>query len=228
MSDNKKKKSLDPKQLSTLVSLLDGYAALSVSDPARIKKIAKGYSEEDPEIKSAWREISRDVDDISNLPSESEQIVKQSRRLSILRPVMMFLPLMVLTIYYVLLGARVLGHLGSYGAYAFLGVFVGAYVLSFLAYFSLNKKLSRTVNEFYERHMGEIAKQRRHIKVVNQRFIDRLASIIRSEDRDPYKYKFSLFHNDYANINVVSEDKNSIYTVTVKGKSLRKEQQQSQ
>jgi len=218
-------KKTDPKQLATLVSLLDGYAALSVSDPARIKKIAKSYSEDDPEIKGAWRDISKDVDEISTLPSESAAIVKQSKRLAILRPLMMFLPLIVLTFYYVLLGARILSRLGSYGAYAFLGIFVAAYLLSFLVYFSLNKKLSRTVNDYYDKHMGEIARQRRHIKTVNQRLIDRLAQIVRSDDRDPIKYKFSLFHNDYANINVISEDKNSVYTVTVKGKSLRKEQQ---
>ena len=222
-----KKKSVNPKQLSTLVSLLDGYAALSVSDPNRIRKIAKSYSEDDPEIKSVWREISKDVDDISTLPSSSDDIVKQSRRLGILRPFMLFLPLVVLTIYYALLGAHVITHLGQFGAYAFLGIFIGAYILSFLVYFSMNKKLSRTVNSYYDQHMGEIARQRRHIKTVNQRLIDRLAMIVRSEDRDPNKYKFSLFHDDYANINVVSEDKNSIYTVTVKGKSLRKESQQT-
>jgi len=219
-----KKKSEDPKQLSTLVSLLDGYAALSVSDPARIRKIAKSYSEDDPDIRSAWREISKDVDDISELASTSDDIVKQSRRLGIIRPFMLFLPLFVLTIYYALVGFHVITHLGQLGAYAFLGIFIAAYILSFFLYISMNKKLSRTVNSYYDQHMGEIARQRRHIKIVNQRFIDRLAMIIRSENRDPDKYKFSLFHNDYANINVVSEDKNSIYTVTVKGKSIRKEQ----
>lgn len=221
-----KKRSIDPKQLTTLVSLLDGYAALSVSDPTRIKKIAKSYSEDDPDIRSAWREISKDVDDISGLPSESGDIVKQSRRLGILRPVMMFLPLIVLMAYYVLLYSRVLSRVGEVGAYAFLAIFVAAYLVSFVVYFSLNKKLSRSVNDYYDKHMGEIARQRRHIKLVNQRLIDRLAMIVRSEDRDPMKYKFSLFHNDYANIHVVSEDKNQIYTVTVKGKSIRKEQQQ--
>ena len=219
-----KKKSEDPKQLSTLVSLLDGYAALSVSDPARIRKIAKSYSEDDPDIRSAWREISKDVDDISELASTSDDIVKQSRRLGIIRPFMLFLPLFVLTIYYALVGFHVIAHLGQLGAYAFLGIFIAAYVLSFILYISMNKKLSRTVNSYYDQHMGEIARQRRHIKIVNQRFIDRLAMIIRSENRDPDKYKFSLFHNDYTNINVVSEDKNSIYTVTVKGKSIRREQ----
>jgi len=221
-----KKKSIDPKQLTTLISLLDGYAALSVSDPAKIKKIAKSYADDDPEIKSVWREISKDVDDISSLPSSSETIMKQSSRLAILRPVMMFLPLIVLTMYYVLLGTRVLSRLGEIGSYAFLGIFVAAYLVSFLVYFTLNKRLSRGVNDYYDKHMGEISRQRRHIKALNQRLIDRLAMIIRSEDRDPYKYKFALFHNDYANINVITEDKNSIYTVTVKGKSLRKEQQE--
>jgi hypothetical protein len=220
------KKSIDPKQLATLVSLLDGYAALSVSDPARLRKIAKSLSDDDSEVKAVWREVSKDVDDIASLPSSSEDIIKQSRRLGILRPVMMFLPLIVLTAYYVLLGTRVISRLGEAGEYGFLVVFVGAYLVSFYAYFVLNRKLTRTVNGYYDKHMGEIGRQRRHIKIVNQRLIDRLAMAVRSEDRDPMKYKFSLFHNDYANINVVAEDKNSIYKVTVKGKSMRKEQQQ--
>lgn len=222
------KKSVDPKQLATLVSLLDGYAALSVSDPARIKKIAKGFSEEDSEIRGAWREISKDVDDIAGLPSTSDSIVKQSRRLGILRPVMMFLPLIVLTAYYVLLGTHILAKVGEIGAYAFLVIFIGAYLVSFLVYFNLNKRLSRSVNDYYNKNMGEIARQRRHIKMVNQRLIDKLAMIVRSQDYNPQKYKFSLFHDDYANINIISEDKNSIYTVSVKGKSSRKEEQQSQ
>jgi len=221
-----KKRSIDPKQLANLISLLDGYAALSVSDPMRIKKIVKSYSDDDPELKAIWKEISKDVDEISALPSSSEQIVKQSRRLGILRPLMMFLPLIILTVYYVLLGTRVIGHLGTLGAYAFLVIFITVYLLSFLFYYTQNKRLTRSVNEYYEKHMGEIARQRRHIKVVNQRLIDKLAMTVRSEDRDPIKYKFSLFHDDYANINVISEDKNSIYTVTVKGKTVRKEQQQ--
>jgi hypothetical protein len=197
---------------------------MSVTDPMKIRKIAKSYSEDDPEIKGAWREISKDVDDIAELAASSESIVKLSRRLSIIRPFMLFLPLIVLTIYYVLLGSHVIARLGDVGAYSFLAIFIAAYILSFFVYFTMNKRLSKSVNSYYEQHMGEIARQRRHIKVVNQRLIDRLAMIIRSEDRDPNKYKFSLFHNDYANINVVSEDKNSIYKVTVKGKSLRKEQ----
>jgi len=206
-----------------LISLLDGYAALSISDPARIKRIAKNNSD-DPDVKAVWKEISKDVDDISSLPSSSDQIMKLSRVLGILRPVIMFLGLIVFTIYFILLGTGVIAHLGVVGAYAFLGAFIGAYFVGFAVYFMLNRRLTRTVNAYYENHMSEIARQRRHIKIVNQRLIDKLAMIVRSKDLDPKKYKFTLFHNDYVNINVISEDKNSIYTVTVKGKSLKQEQ----
>ena len=136
----------------------------------------------------------------------------------------MFLGLIVFTIYFILLGTGVIAHLGIVGAYAFLGAFIGAYFVGFGVYFRLNRKLTRMVNAFYESHMGEVARQRRHIKIDNQRLIDKLAMIVRSQDLDPKKYKFSLFHDDYANINVISEDKNSIYKVTVKGKSLKQEQ----
>jgi hypothetical protein len=217
------KNSIAPKQLATMITLLDGYAALSVTDPARIKRIAKNNSD-DADVKAVWKEISKDVDDISGLPSDSDQIMKQSRLLGILRPVIMFLGLIVFTIYFVLLGMGVIAHLGVIGAYAFLGAFIGAYFVGFVVYFRLNRRLTRTVNAYYENHLDEVARQRRHIKIVNQRLIDKLAMIVRSRDMDPKKYKFSLFHNDYVNINVVSEDKNSIYTVTVKGKSLKQEQ----
>jgi len=217
------KNSIAPKQLATMISLLDGYAALSVTDPARIRRIAKNNSE-DTDVKGVWKEISKDVDDISGLPSDSDQIMKQSRLLGILRPVIMFLGLIVFTIYFVLLGTGVIAHLGLIGAYAFLGAFIGAYFVGFAVYFRLNRRLTRTVNAYYENHLGDVARQRRHIKIVNQRLIDKMAMIVRSRDIDPKKYKFSLFHNDYANINVISEDKNSIYTVAVKGKSLKQEE----
>jgi hypothetical protein len=218
----KDKNSIEPKDLSNLVSLLDGYAALAVVDPQRIRRIIKRNSN-DTEIQAVWKDISRDVDDISTLPSSSEEVMKKSKILGILRPVIMFLGLIVFTIYFVLLGSGVLKNLGQLGAYAFLIGFIAAYFVGFSVYFILNRRLTRAVNSYYQKHMGEIARQRRHLKIVNQRLIDKLAMIIRSHDYDPGKYKFTLFHDDYANINVVSEDKNQIYKVTVKGKSLRRE-----
>ena len=135
----------------------------------------------------------------------------------------MFLGLIVFTIYFVLLGSGALKNLGTLGGYAFLIGFVAAYFVGFGVYYNLNRRLTRAVNTYYEKHMGEIARQRRHLKVVNQRLIDKLAQIVRLRDYDPNRYKFSLFHDDYANIHVISEDKNQIYKVTVKGKTLKRE-----
>jgi hypothetical protein len=218
----KDKITINPGDLSKLISMLDGYAALSIVDPARIRRLVK-KNPEDTDLGSIWKEISRDVDDISTLPSTSEEVMKRSKVLGILRPMIMFLGLIVFTIYFVLLGTGVIRSLGQLGAYVFLVGFIGAYFVGFAVYFIQNRKLTRFVNSYYEKHMGEIAKQRRHIKVVNQRLIDKLAQIVRSRDYDPNRYKFSLFHDDYANINVVSKDKNQIYKVTVKGKSLKRE-----
>jgi hypothetical protein len=218
----KDKKSIEPGGLSKLISLLDGYAALSVVDPARIRRIVK-KSSEDLEIEAIWKEISRDVDDISSLPSSSEEVMKKSRVLGIMRPMLMFLVLIVLTIYFVLLSTGVIRNLGLIGADVFLIGLVAAYVLVFGVYFILNRRLTRVVNSYYEKHTGEIARQRRHLKVVNQRLIDKLAQIVRSRNLDPNKYQFSVFHDDYANINIVSEDKNQIYKVAVKGRSLKRE-----
>ena len=218
----KDKSTIDPKDLSNLISFLDGYAALSIVDPQKIRRIIKRNAD-DSEIQAIWKDISRDVDDISSLPSESEEVLKKSKVLGILRPVLMFLVLIVFTIYFVLLSTGILRNLGQWGAYALVIGIIAAYFVGFTAYFFLNRKLTRAVNSYYQKHMGEIARQRRHIKLMNQRLIDKLAMIIRSRNYDPGKYKFFLFHDDYANINVLSEDKNQIYKVTVKGKSMRRE-----
>ena len=73
-----KKSTIAPGDLAKLISLLDGYAALSVADPARIRKIIK-KSSDDTELESTWKDISQDVIDISTLPSESEEVMKKSK-----------------------------------------------------------------------------------------------------------------------------------------------------
>ena len=217
MPDKKQQnRQIDPKQLSQLISYLDGYSALSVADPSRIQRIVKRNSD-DPDISAVWREIGNDVQDIAALPSSSEEIMKLSGRLGILRPVIMFLGLIVFVIYFVLEGSGIMKRLGELGVVVFLAGFVGAYFAGFAVYFIYNRKLTNLVNAYFNEHGNEVARQRRHIKVVNQRLIDKLAAILRMSKTDPDKYRFALLHKDYANINVVKEDKNEIYTVTVKG-----------
>lgn len=219
-----------PKDLAALATYLDGYAALSLVDPERIRKIIKRNSE-DRYVEEVWKEIGSDVHDISALPSSSEGIMKLSRRIGILKPLSLFLPLGLFIAYLALEAIGLTRDLGQSGALAFLAAFIGVYLIGFSSYIVMNRLLTRKVKAYYEQHMGEVSKQRHRIKLANQRLIDRLAMNIRARKSDPGKYKFLLLHSDYGNISVLHEDKNSVYTVTVKGKSStfgRKEEQQEE
>ncbi|MGI0078898.1 MAG: hypothetical protein ACRECH_04680, partial [Nitrososphaerales archaeon] len=198
MKEKKKKFIVNLKELATLVTYLDGYSALSVIDPAKIRRIIKKNSE-DRDIEAVWKEIENDVFDISTLPSTSENIMKLSRRLEILKPLSMFLPLILFVVYIALEVLGVMKNLGQVGTIAFLVILLVAYVAGFSSYILMNRKLTREVGKYYERHMGEVSKQRRRIKLANQRLIDKLAMSIRARKSDPAGYRFELLHNDYGN-----------------------------
>ena len=206
--------------MATLVTYLDGYAALSVIDPGKIQRIIK-RNLEDRDISQVWGQIETDVSDIATLPSSSDEIMHLAKRVDVLKPLSMFLPLILLIAYIVLGALGLISKLGILGAVGFL-VFLGAaYAIGIYLYISSTRKLSKVVAKYYDRHEATLSKQRRKIKLANQRLIDKIAMEIRSRDRDPEKYRFELLHNDYANIRVLS-DKNSVYTVAVKGKTLHK------
>lgn len=221
LKGKKKAFQANPHDVATLVTYLDGYAALSVIDPAKIQRIIK-RNLEDRDIAQVWGQIETDVSDIATLPSSSDEIMHLAKRVDRLKPISMFLPLILLIAYIVLGALGLISKLGILGAVGFL-VFLGAaYAIGIYLYISSTRKLSKVVAKYYDRHEATLSKQRRRIKLANQRLIDKIAMEIRSRDRDPEKYRFELLHNDYANIRVLSEDKNSVYTVTVKGKSLHK------
>ena len=221
MKERKKVFQVSPREIGTLVTYLDGYAALSVIDPSKIHRLVK-KNIEDKDVAAVWKEIERDVFDISALPSSSDEIMRLSKKVEILKPLSMFLPLILLIAYISLEGLGVIRNLGQVGAIGFLVALIAAYIGGFSSYILLTRRLSRKVNQYYKRNETSLARQRRRIKLANQRLIDKLAMNIRSNDRDPEKYKFELLHNDYANIRVVGQDKNNVFTVAVKGKSTRK------
>ena len=97
----------------------------------------------------------------------------------------MFVGLIVFTVYIIGSGLGTLNFLGRFGALVFAIIFVVAYVVGFGSYFYLDRKLSRLVTNCYSKHANEILKQRRHIKQVNQRLIDKIAAEIRARRVDP-------------------------------------------
>lgn len=213
------KKGANPADLSRLVTWFDGYASLSVVDPQRMEKVVKRNSD-DQEISWVWTQVRRDINDIAVLPNTSREIVRLSKRLNIFRQVLMYVGLAVFGGFLLLSDLFGGKSQGLSGTPLFFVVFIAAYFAVFGVYFWMNRKLTRLVVEYYDKHSGEVAKQRRHIKQVNQRLIDKLAMVIRARRLDPEKYKFDLAHKDYANITIVGENKNSLYQAIVKGKKL--------
>ncbi|MGI0090793.1 MAG: hypothetical protein ACREBS_03700 [Nitrososphaerales archaeon] len=212
-------KPLDLKNLTRLVTWLDGFAAMSPVDPARLENAVKKNSG-DHELASAWKEVQSDVWDIARVPSSSAQIKNLSKILGVLKQILMFVGLIVFTAFLI---TSSLGYLNSFGRYSytiFITIFIVAYAAAFGSYFYLDKKLTRLVKAYYEKHSGEIATQRKHVKQVNQRVIDKLASGIRARKLDPQKYRFTLLHKDYSNISVVGQHNDSEYIAVIKGSSI--------
>ncbi len=199
-----------------LLTWLDAYSAMSPVDPLRIKRMAGKYSE-DHDISAAWKEIEADIWDIARVPSSSTQITRLSRILGVLKQFLLFAGLVVFTAYIIGSGLGTLNFLGRYTIVFFAIVFIAVYLIGFGAYFYLDRRLTALVNGYYNKHSNEISKQRKHIKQVNQRLIDKLAAEIRANRVDPEKYRFLLLQKDYSNIVVQKEQANYGYVVTIKG-----------
>jgi ABC-type multidrug transport system fused ATPase/permease subunit len=211
-----KTKSINLNDLTKLATWLDGYSVMSPVDPLRLRKITSRYPD-DQDIGTAWKEIESDVWDIARIPSTSPEITRLSKILGVLKQVLMFVGLIVFTIYIIGSGLGTLNFLGRYGALVFAIIFILAYLLGFGSYFYLDRKLTRLVTNCYKKHANEISKQRKHVKQVNQRLIDKIAAEIRARRRDPQKYRFSLMQKDYSNIVVQKEQGDSIFVVSIKG-----------
>jgi len=202
--------------LTKLVTWLDGYSVMSPVDPLRLRRIAKRYRD-DHDIATAWKEIEGDVWEIARIPSTSPEIARLSKILGILKQILMFVGLLVFTVYIIGSGLGILSFLGRYGALVFAIIFIAAYIAGFGSYFYLDRKLNRLVADCYAKHANEIAKQRRRIKQVNQRLIDKIAAEVRARRADPEKFRFTLMQKDYSNIVVQKEQADSTFVVSIKG-----------
>ena len=211
-----KVKSVNLGDLARLVTWLDAYSAMSPIDPLRLRKTANRY-ESDRDITTAWKEVEKDVWDIAKVPSSSPEITRLSKFVGILKQALMFVGLIVFTIYIIGSGIGALNSLGQYGALVFVIIFLLAYGVGFGLYFYLDRKLTALVTRCYNQHASQISRQRKHIKQVNQRLIDNLASEIRAKRADPSKHTFSLMQKDYSNIIVQKERGDSQFLVSIKG-----------
>ncbi len=224
---------LNLKHLARFISWLDGYASLSSTDPLKMERLVneisssgrgkkdKGGGDGDPlarDVTKLWHDVRKDVYDIANLPGESEAIMRVSKRVGIAKLLVPFLGAGVVLVFLVL---SIFGAI-SVSAYTRIEVIilaVIAYNATLFLYMLYNRRLSSMVAEYYKKHAGEVASQRRRVKSTVQKLINMLASRVRARGIDPQRLRFALSNTDYANIHVLGEEKSGTRKiVAVKGR----------
>jgi hypothetical protein len=222
------------KSLAKLVSWLDGYASLSSTDPLRVEKLvkeieasgqAKKGKDTDPsgkEVAELWQQVRKDVYDIANLPGESEDIMKVSKRVGIAKILIPFLGAGVV-LAFLLLNIFGILPMSDYSRVVVIILAIVAYNASLILFMAYNRRLSARVDDYYKKHSGELANQRKHVKATVQKLITILASGVRSRGLEPNSVRFSLLNSDYHSIVVLGSDKEGARkTVIVKGKEIPK------
>jgi hypothetical protein len=192
---------------------------MSPVDPLRLLKIASKYPD-DHDIASAWKDVEIDIWDIARIPSYSPQITRLSKILGFLKQLLMFIGLIILVVYIIGSYSRAFDFMGKYEALGFAVIFVLAYTIGFGSYYLLDRRLTRLVGLWYDKNSSKISRQRKHVKQINQRLIDKIAAEIRKNKVDPAKYWFTLMQTDYNNIVVRKEKSGSTFTVSVKGSKM--------
>lgn len=218
------------KSLAKLVSWLDGYASLSSTDPLRVERLvkeieasgqAKKGKNTDPagkEVAQLWQEVRKDVYDIANLPGESQEIMKISKRVGIAKILIPFLGAGVV-LAFLLLDIFGILPMSNYTRIEVIVLAIVAYNVSLILFMAYNRRLSAKVDEYYKKHSGELANQRKHVKATVQKLITILASGVRSRGLEPSRVRFSLLNSDYHSIVVLGSAKSGTRkAVMVKGK----------
>ena len=192
-----------------IISFLDGYAALVVVDPSRVEKMIKNSSQDD--IQNTWKQAKDDVGKIAGLPSTNPKILRLAKILGIVKTLFMFIGLIGVLIWVVLSYLRLPFFVGADAPLIFVGILFGLFVGSFVIYYYFNRRLTLRVNDYYEKHSGEIINNRRHLRTVTQQLIDKLTFYVRRHQFDPKQYEFTLYHPDYKNVKIVKEDKGAYF-----------------
>jgi len=194
------------RNLAKMISWLDGYAALSCGDPMKLERLAKSESDSIEEVGKVWNEVRRDVKEIAMLPSASDDIVRTSKYLNVARIAITLMGVGVILVF-LLLSSFIPALRNSSVRIAVLIVVASLYYVVFFSYFLLGRRLNRLVAAYFEKHQGEVSKERRHAKAATQRLIDILAMKIRaSPEENPENYKFKLLNDDYSNVRILQRN----------------------
>ncbi len=203
MSSKKKKTSLG--DLSKFIVWLDSYAALAPADPQKIERLAK--NSDDPDVNNAWRQVRDDVSKIANLAGSSENIRKLGRASELLKLVFTVMGFVAIIVFFALSSITIPFLSTPLATQTFFFIIVLVYMGAFIAFVYTNRRLTSRVREFYSKHAGEVAAQRKHVKKITSELMDRFVTRVRGGNLDPEKHKLTLYHKDYTGVVVVREER---------------------
>lgn len=205
--------------MAQLITWLDGYAALSITDPLRIERALKSHTESD--IDQIWRSAKKDVSTIADLPSQSLEVKRNSRVSSYARLasiVMTFISFaFLIALYYLHFDLELLGN-----PIIPPGIVIGVMYASIMVSLLATRRLNSAIHSYYAKHSSELAKNRIKLREAAQTLIDRLQRDVVSHDLNPERFKFQVFHTDYRNI-VVLKGQGSRHTATVRSRAQTKQ-----
>ena len=231
------------RNLCRLISYLDGYAALSPVDPAKIQRLVRSETKNEgkkkrssskwgtgkssavenaalaasKEISRLWNEIRPDVSAISALPTASDEVAKASKRLGTIKRIFTVLAVAIIGFYLLIINSSLLE---TSSLVLRLGLVLGvviAYYFVLYAYLKTNRRLGDLVAEYYAAHAGEVSSQRKRIRDATQRLIDVLAYQLRAREEDNDDPTIPEKYR----ISLLSRDYTNINVVRIEEKKVR-------
>jgi hypothetical protein len=186
-----------------MITWFDSYVELYTIDPVRIERALRNY--EGTDIDQAWKSIRKDVDKINELPEESEEVGKYARKSSLARNLTFLLTAATFAFLLIFLYFQnaLRASLGSSVLLIAPGVVIAMMYGALMYNTWTTRKFNGRMREFYNQHGSELRKQTSHIKDTTQLLIDKLQREIYSQNLNPDKFKFDLYHENYRGVRII-------------------------
>jgi hypothetical protein len=189
--------------IARLISWFDGYVELYTVDPVRVERALKNYSGTD--LDQIWKSVKGDIVQIVDLPGKSHDVEKYTKRASKARILSMIIG--VITFAALIIYLFFQPQIKSLGGQDLIIVIPAVMIALLYGFFMLTifstRSLNKAMRDFYDKHTGELSKQKTHMRDATQQLIDRLSREIYSHGFEPSRFKFQLYHSNYKNIEVV-------------------------
>ncbi len=213
--------------IARLVSWFDSYVELYTVDPVKIERALKNYSGTD--LDQIWKSVKKDVDQIVDLPAESVEIEKYSKRASRSRGLSLVIGIFTFAALLIYLFFQ--NQIKTLGGQNLIIIIPAIMIALLYGFFMLTiistRALNKAMRTFYDEHSGELSKQRAHMRDATQQLIDRLNREIYSHGFEPSQFKFQLFHSNYKNIAVVGRTGEK-FVSTIKPRSQTQQQKEKE